>query len=266
MSEADSYIAKWLAREPEMELAQVFCPASERPLFALWGALLNEFDEAVFELNDNTVAQTKLAWWSDELARGAQGSSRHPLLRDFFLHDAARRIEPARWQVLGHAAIRLAADESTPSDTAAALTRHRHYSEALARIESALFGVVTPAEALALHPLLRQWPQGEATSTLRWPLQLLARHQIGAGEMRSESAVALRRDFAAELLALQGKNRGGALFRRCRSALDAGRLRQLAAGRSATPAMGRWRALWLLWRAARASPAGAEASVALTSL
>jgi len=266
VSEADSYIAKWLAREPEMELAQVFCPAVERPLFALWGALLNEFDEAVFELNDTTVAQTKLAWWSDELARGAQGSSRHPLLRDFFLHDAARRIEPARWQVLGHAAIRLAADESTPSDTAAALTRHRPYSEALARIESALFGVVTPVEALALHPLLRQWPQGEAASTLRWPLQLLARHQSGVGEVRSESAAALRRDFAAELLALHGKSRGGALFRRCRSALDAGRLRQLAAGRSAAPAMGRWRTLWLLWRAARADPAGVVTSVACTAL
>ncbi len=258
MSEADNYIAKWLAREPEMELAQVFCPRVQRPLFALWGALLNELDVTVFELSDHTVTQTKLAWWGEELSRGAQGAARHPLVREFFVRAPARAIEPASWARLAHAAIGLALDERTPPDTTASLARHASYSAALAAIESALFGMATPAAAVALHQLLRQWPQGTVPSKLRWPLHLLARHQIGADDVLTASAAALRRDYAAELLAVQAENPGGQLYRRCRSALNLWRLRQLASGRLAAQATGRWRTLWLLWRAARAGSAVAE--------
>lgn len=251
MSEADSYIAKWLAREPEMELAQVFCPVAERPLFALWGALLNELDEAVFDLSEASIAQAKLAWWGDELVHGARGAARHPLVREFFMQSSTRAVDSATWPRLAHAATVVALDERVPSDTAASLARYRPYCAVLGSIESTLFGVATPTDALALHQILRQWPQGNLSTKLRWPLQLLARHQIGAGEVHAAAGERLRCDFAAELLVVNEKTPGGALYRRCRSALDGWRLRQLAAGPSTGRITGRWRALWLLWRAAR---------------
>lgn len=36
------FVAKWYAREPEMQFAEVFVPASEKLLFHVWGALLHE--------------------------------------------------------------------------------------------------------------------------------------------------------------------------------------------------------------------------------
>jgi hypothetical protein len=44
MSEAQPYVADWLAREPGMELARVFAPPARRERFSLWGALLHQLD------------------------------------------------------------------------------------------------------------------------------------------------------------------------------------------------------------------------------
>lgn len=63
-SAIDSHIAKWLAREQEMEAALTFSGAGKHRAM-LWGALLNEWLEATFELSDTGVAQVKLAWWGD---------------------------------------------------------------------------------------------------------------------------------------------------------------------------------------------------------
>ncbi len=59
-----SHIEKWLAREPEMRPVLAFAGTGKHRAM-LWGALLNEWLEATFELSDAGVAQVKLAWWGD---------------------------------------------------------------------------------------------------------------------------------------------------------------------------------------------------------
>ena len=248
MTEADGYIAKWLARKPDLELALLFCPAPQRRLAALWGALTNELDASVFDLSDANVAQAKLAWWGEELGRGSNGEARHPLAREFFEQAATREIVPARWPALAHAGLRLVLDESSPADSIASVARMLGFARELAAIESSLFAVETPPAALAIERLLGLWPQGDAVpSRLRWPLQLRARHQVGANDCASD---ALRRDYASELAALLELSRGGWVLRRCITALALKRTRELAQGREAV-APQRWRTLWAIWRAAR---------------
>jgi len=40
---AQAFIAKWRERWPEWNIAEVFVPATQRPLIAAWWALLQEF-------------------------------------------------------------------------------------------------------------------------------------------------------------------------------------------------------------------------------
>ena len=242
MSEAESYIAKWLAREPGMELAQGFCPASERRTFALWGAVLNELDEAALDMSEAGVALAKLAWWGEDLAHGAYGAAQHPLLREFFALDVTGRVAAELWLALAQAAIAAVQDETPPASTTAALQRHHSYAEVLARIESTLFGIESASASIALHRVLREL----RTAQPRWPLHLVARHQLTA---EGDTASA-RGDYARELLEIARQLRGGSLFRRSTRALDALRLQHMAQG-AGEP--GRLRSLWRLWRAARSS-------------
>jgi hypothetical protein len=254
MNEADSYVAQWLAREPAMELALLFCVPGERRCVALWGCLQHELDDAAFNLSDATVTQAKLAWWADELQRGTVGAARHPLLRELFEQPATRGIGARTWAAAAQQALALALDEQGPADVDGLLQRYLPYASALAAIESALFGEPSAAEALAVERIVRRLGgAGGPRVAAEWPLQLLARHQLGREALAAgAAAAALRRDIAAPLLARLPSAAAAPRHRRMRQALDAWRLQQWLRGRDA-PAPAGWRRLWLLWRAARAT-------------
>ena len=55
----EHFVAKWHRREPEMALAEVFCPPEARARFRAWGALVHELREAAFELSDARVTAVK---------------------------------------------------------------------------------------------------------------------------------------------------------------------------------------------------------------
>lgn len=246
-AEVDPYVAKWLAAAPARELVLLFCPTSGRRLAALWGAVCNELDEAVFDLTDAAVAQAKLAWWGEELTHAAQGEAQHPLTRAFHAGGAASRIASLRWAELVHAGLRLVADDAASGDTAALLARHRPYAAAIAGIEADLFGGDAAVEAILASHLLRLWPRHGHASGMRWPLHLRARHQASAD---GSASPALQRDFASELLAAWTTPARGPVWRRSLAAVDRWQLQRLAQA-GTTASLGRWRALWLCWRAAR---------------
>ena len=254
MNEADSYIAQWLAREPVMELAQLFCAPDQRRRVALWSCLQHELDDAAFNLSDASVTQAKLAWWADELHRGPAGAARHPLLRELFEQPGARDIDARRWAAPAQQALALALDERSPADVAGLLQRYLPYSGALATLESALFGGNAAAETLAVERIVRRLGDaGAARAAREWPLQLLARHQLGREAiLAGAGAAALRRDLATPLLGCLASAAGTSRHRRMRQALDSWRLQQWQRGFDA-PAPAGWRRLWLLWRAARAT-------------
>jgi phytoene/squalene synthetase len=256
-SAQDHFVAKWHAREPEMALAEVFCPPDQRPRFRAWGALLHELREAAFELSDPRVTATKLSWWAEELLLLGGGKGRHPLA-------PALAAPGLPWAALA-AALLAAVDESgRPGDPAQALAQLRPLAAAIAAVEARLFAPAadaadaTPAlvdaviDSVAVNLLLQRLPQGLASEDqARLPMNLLARHGLTAAQVAAGQGEALLRDWAAALLAAQpARLRGAPLWRRLRHGYDRVRLQRLAGGRGfapSAPALSVWRG----WRIAR---------------
>jgi 15-cis-phytoene synthase len=56
-----------------------FLPPSRRRAITALYAFCREVDDVVDEVHDEAVAQTKLAWWRQEIARTFDGSPQHPV-------------------------------------------------------------------------------------------------------------------------------------------------------------------------------------------
>jgi hypothetical protein len=234
---------KWWRREPEMQVALTFCPASRRDVFVAWGALLHELREAAFELSDPTVTAAKCGWWAEELMGWGEGRSRHPLGRVFV-------GEAAPWSPLARAWLAWSEPGERPADTAAAIDALVPAATAVDAVEAALFGMpgATP-RPIAIHWLLHRLPHGlAAADRARVPMQLQARHGLEAFAVESPAQAALLADWARELLDA-GAPAGGCVFRRCRTAFDRARLARLAQGGTGAP--NPLATLWRAWRAAR---------------
>lgn len=259
-SAVDSHIAKWLAREPEMETALAFAGAGKRRAM-LWGALLNEWLEATFDLSDTGVAQVKLAWWGDALAK-ASAESPHPLVRAF-AQETGAAVAPSLWRGVAHATLELATLDASPTDVSALLATRLPLARALAAVETALWpqAGAGDAGALARSLVVRQWRghrRGRAPQPGWLPLQLLARHDLRAQAVYEGSDVAasqpLFSDLAAALLA-EAPPLTGPRLRRIRSRFDALALARLRDGRSEPFSASGFGIVWQCWRAARGAPA-----------
>jgi len=263
--QAASFIDKWLAAEPEMAIGMALIPAPEKPLAALWGALLNEIAEAALTLSDTGVAQAKLAWWGGALA-GASDEAAHPLLRALFALPEVAAIPSQEWTHLANAAIELASLEDSPSSIEAVLSVRLPLAEAITRLETQLWPSHRPdPNSIAIALLLRQWRAGVDGDTPRpgfVPLQLLARHDLRMHSLHKEPqsapVVALFADLAQAVRAAQG-GVSGARLRRIRAAFDARLLERLAharhgKNRDARFALPRLKTLWWAWRAASSLP------------
>lgn len=239
------FVEKWHRREPEMALAEVFCPPGQRPVFRAWGALLHELREATFELSDARVTAAKSQWWAEELLLVARGAGRHPV--------CAGLPPSLPWAALARAVIEQAAFDARPADTAQALEQLSPLAHAIAEVEAGVHGVAPPVPAVAVHLLLQRLPRGLLDEDqARLPLNLLARHGLTVARVAEGEGEALLRDWARELLAaLPGPAAPSSLFRRLRTGFDRARLQRLAAGRGFDPPPAP-ASLWRAWRLARA--------------
>ncbi|MBS0214094.1 MAG: hypothetical protein JSR26_13105 [Proteobacteria bacterium] len=250
--EAAAFIDTWHAREPEMAIAQVFCPRPLRLRFALWGALLMQWREAALELSDPRPTHVKCMWWAEEAAACAQATMRHPLTIALAKPDLP-------WPILAHAMASMAdADTSRPPDRMAAMERVAPLADAIATLESALFDIQvndSMRRAVAVHLLGERLRIGrENAEGGLLPLSLLARHGLLAAELSTAKGVPAHRDWAAELArALPEHLAQGCLYRRMRGDFDAWRLQEMAAGK--TRPLPPFRALFRAWRCARRIPA-----------
>ena len=254
----DSHVGKWLTHEPEMEIALVFAGAG-RQRARLWGALLNEWLDAVFDVSDPGVAQAKLAWWSESLT---VAGSAHPLVHRF-AQETGDTVPATLWLAVTDAALALAAVDTSPADVAALVSSRLPLATALMAVETALWPQAGAGDALALARslVLRQWRRhrSDALPQPGWlPLQLLARHGLRAQAVYAgEDEVASRAlfaDLAAALLALPALPAGPRL-RRIRTRLDGRALARLSRNH-AKPFTGAGLALlWQCWRGARGVPA-----------
>lgn len=254
----DSHVEKWLAQEPEMEIALVFAGAG-RQRARLWGALENEWLDAVFGLSDPGVAQAKLAWWGESLAVAGSG---HPLVHAF-AQETGDAVPAALWQAVTDAALALAGLDTAPADVAALISSRLPLAAALVAVETALWpqAGAGDAQALARSLILRQWRRhriGELPQPGWLPLQLLARHGLRAQAAYAHEDMAasnrLFADLAAALLALPAMAAGPRL-RRVRTRFDGRILARLSRGHAKPFSEAGLVVLWQCWRGARGVPA-----------
>jgi hypothetical protein len=242
------FVDKWQAREPEMKIAEVFCPAERKRIYRAWGALLHELREAAFELSDSRVTALKAGWWAEELIGLAQGRHRHPIT------EALAGVD-APWSALGRTLLELPDVDRRYGGTAEAVDSLLPAASSVVAVESTLFSTTESefaARALVVHWLLQRLPSGLASEDqARIPMHLLARHGINAAQFPVGEGEALLRDWAAELLAeLPADLSGSCAFRRTRTGFDRVRLQRLATGKGFIdpPPLA---TLWRAWRAAR---------------
>lgn len=241
------FVAKWQAREPEMAVAEVFCPVPLRPRFQAWGVLLHELREALFELSDPRVTGIKTGWWAEEMMGLEQGRSRHPVTEGF----ASMR---GPWSALGRSLLDATALEVRPASTAEAIESLQPLALSIVSVEAVVFGAPagdSAARALVVHWLLSRLPAGlEMQDQGRIPMHLFARHGVSPGQSLGGQDAALLHDWAGDLLDALPTIQDGALFRRARTTFDRARLSRLSRGKGYAPPLP-LATLWRAWRAAR---------------
>lgn len=248
--ELQHFVSKWYAREPEMQFAEVFVPASGKLMFHVWGALLHELKHTLFELSDARVTEVKTAWWADEFLRLSNGQPRHPITQ-------ALIDVPAPWLSLSSSLFSVIETASTrASNTGQAIANLLPFANSVIEIEDMVFDCksATSEKIFAVHCLLHRLPHGlSAEDQARIPMHLMARHSVSAAQLPNIGQNGLLRDWAAELNSVLGEKPAGSVFRRARTRFDQAQFANLMAGKgfvkSSAP-----RLLWQAWRAAVTQP------------
>jgi phytoene synthase len=73
--------------------AFLFLPPARRAAITAFYAFCREVDDVVDEVSDPGVAQTKLAWWAQEVGKAYAGSATHPVMQALMPHTSAFGIE-----------------------------------------------------------------------------------------------------------------------------------------------------------------------------
>lgn len=145
----ESFLDKWRARWPEWNVVQVFVPAQQRELALAWAALQQELTDAAWGGSDARPGEAKLAWWMEELQGWSRGLRRHPL-------GSALQRQAAPWQALGAAIPSLRESRERPRARADALTALLPFAQAVAAVDSSLFGGTAEAGVHAVQASLLQ--------------------------------------------------------------------------------------------------------------
>ncbi|HUD42124.1 MAG TPA: squalene/phytoene synthase family protein [Dokdonella sp.] len=260
-----SFEAKWSGVHPELALALRFVPGRARD-HALGLAVVGlEIEDAAFRIAEDHVAEAKLHWWAEELARLLDGKPRHPATQALNCA-AGPAVPPGVWDavIAGALAIR----EARPAGTLADLIEdHRRYYGPFARAAAAAspgVSVEAAAEAAVLGRALQDLADLRGAlgrGRLPLPLDLLARHQIDRGELtarspaRDEGLRELSRQIAARLHALPWQ--ALPLLAGIRQIADLGRAERAAGAADPAAALVAARgrlgpsAAWRAWRLAR---------------
>lgn len=260
-----SFEAKWSGVHPELALALRFVPAAARDRALGLAVVGLEIEDAAFRIAEDHVAEAKLHWWAEELARLLDGKPRHPATQALAATDGPA-IAPGAWDAMitGALAIREAGPAGSLGDL---LDGHRRYYGPLAQVAIAASpGASADAatEAAVLARALQELSDLRGAlerGRLPLPLDLLARHQLDRGELaarspaRDEALRELLHQIATRLRALPWT--ALPLFAGVRQIADLDRADRAA--RAADPAaallVARGRlgpsAAWRAWRLAR---------------
>ncbi|WP_404299927.1 presqualene diphosphate synthase HpnD [Alicycliphilus denitrificans] len=97
----DQYVQqKAAASGSSFYYAFLFLPRARRAAITAFYAFCREVDDVVDEVSDAGVAQAKLAWWQDEVAKSFAGQPSHPVMQALVPHVAAYGIEERQLQAV----------------------------------------------------------------------------------------------------------------------------------------------------------------------
>lgn len=262
----DSQIADWRQRRPELALAASYVDVGRRDGLVAFAAIRQQWQDDVIAGID--VLGSKLAWWTEEIARARRGEARHPLAATLFERDEARSLPQHLWLAPIDAALGQG-DVPPASDFAAQLDAAAPFPAALAALETALwFGLAadsTRARHIALLGCLLDALSrlgGTMTGNAALPMNLLARHALHRDSLGNESAardaavhdqlVDLQSAFA-DAMSLPGPL---SLFASAAVSVDRRRIREALAAPRPLPVLARtarpgFSLAWKLWREAR---------------
>lgn len=199
----DSFVAKWVAVEPELGITLNFLPPSQRASEAAFACLSRELAHTCFAIREGDVAVAKLGWWNEELLRSQQGEPRHPLTQTLDSHVDLSCVSITSWQSVIAAALHQR-ERDPASEFAGQIAGFEELFTPLAEIEATLLGnrdAVASARVAALTHALREIA-GVARvlegGHLALPLDALARHRLRRDEMDVDSPE--RRRAAGEQL------------------------------------------------------------------
>ena len=199
----DSFVAKWIAAEPELGIALNFLSPSQRASHAAFACLARELAHTCFAIREGDVAVAKLGWWHEELLRTQQGEPRHPLTQTLALHMDVSRLDPTLLNAVIAAAL-LQRERDPASDFADQIANFEKLFLPLADIEATIFGdldSVGTARAAALSHALREVAgvtRVLESGHLALPLAALARHRLQRDQLGVDSPE--RRRAAADQL------------------------------------------------------------------
>ena len=80
--------------------AFLFLPKERRAAITAFYAFCREVDDVVDEVSDPGVAQAKLAWWQDEVAKAFAGQSSHPVMQALMPHVPAHGLRQDQLQAV----------------------------------------------------------------------------------------------------------------------------------------------------------------------
>ena len=80
--------------------AFLFLPTEKRAAITAFYAFCREVDDVVDEVSDPGVAQAKLAWWQDEVAKAFAGQPSHPVMQALIPHVPAHGLRQDQLQAV----------------------------------------------------------------------------------------------------------------------------------------------------------------------
>ncbi len=190
-SPLQGFIDKWLAAQPQQQVALAFVDGRTCPGHLALAALEQEIVDAAYGLREPQAVVAKLHWWVAELSGAAASGGQHPLTQVMFFESRARAIPVSVWTAPALAAV-AQLEQGTPADFAAQLAAARPLHVALATLETAWwYGPAAGAQragemAVLAHLLhsLRRLPQDVDRDRLALPMDRMAQFGLVREQLR----------------------------------------------------------------------------------
>lgn len=189
----DSDLRDLLAARPELRLAVPYLNAQAGRAQLALAAIFQQWSQAVYAIEEQHVAASKLRWWADELSAAREGHTHHPLASAVFAHEQAMDLQPTRWREAIEAGLSLR-EVAAASDFATQFRVAMRFHGLLAKLECELcFGVGAAWERAAqlacvahlLASLIGLRASRSANDGL--PMQLRARHALDQAALTKDT-------------------------------------------------------------------------------